>query len=97
MAEPSIQFDSVWKKFRRGEHHDTLRDVLLSTGRRAIRKARERDDPDEFWAVQDVTFHVQPGETLGIIGGNGAGKSTILKLLTRIFRPNRAGVGCRQR
>jgi ABC-type polysaccharide/polyol phosphate transport system ATPase subunit len=92
MAEPSIQFDSVWKKFRRGEHHDTLRDVLLSTSRRAIRKARERDDPDEFWAVQDVTFDVQPGETLGIIGGNGAGKSTILKLLTRIFRPNRGAV-----
>jgi ABC-type polysaccharide/polyol phosphate transport system ATPase subunit len=36
-----------------------------------------------------VSFEVKPGEALGIIGANGAGKSTILKLLTRILRPTR--------
>ena len=39
---------------------------------------------DDFWAVRDVTFEVARGEALGIIGRNGAGKSTILKLLTGI-------------
>jgi len=50
---------------------------LRSIGRRS----------DEFWALQDVSFHVARGETLGIIGHNGAGKSTILKLLSGVTTP----------
>lgn len=89
MPEPRISFDGVCKKFRRGEHHDTLRDILVSAGRRMLRSPRgARRGTDEFWAVRDVSFEVRPGETLGIIGGNGAGKSTVLKLLTRILRAN---------
>ena len=38
---------------------------------------------DEFWALRDVSFEVARGETVGIIGHNGAGKSTILKLLSK--------------
>ena len=41
----------------------------------------------DFWAVKDVTFEVGRGEALGLIGHNGAGKSTILKLLSRITAP----------
>ena len=41
----------------------------------------------DFWAVRDVTFEVGQGETLGVIGHNGAGKSTILKLLSQITWP----------
>jgi ABC-type polysaccharide/polyol phosphate transport system ATPase subunit len=40
-----------------------------------------------FWAVRDVSFDAARGETLGLIGHNGAGKSTILKLLSRITAP----------
>jgi len=92
MAEPYVRFDSVWKKFHRGEHHDTVRDAILSVGRRLTGRRRVARESDEFWAVRDVSFDVRPGETLGIIGGNGAGKSTILKLLTRIMRPNRGSL-----
>ncbi|MBP7616826.1 MAG: ABC transporter ATP-binding protein [Steroidobacteraceae bacterium] len=41
----------------------------------------------EFWALRNVSFSVAHGQALGIIGQNGAGKSTVLKLLTRILRP----------
>src|SRR5258705_10683105 len=43
--------------------------------------------PEDFWAVRDVSFEVERGEALGIIGHNGAGKSTILKLLSNITTP----------
>ncbi|MEO1859121.1 MAG: ABC transporter ATP-binding protein [Verrucomicrobiales bacterium] len=43
----------------------------------------------EFWALKDVSFQVKRGESIGIIGSNGAGKSTILKLLSGILRPNK--------
>jgi ABC-2 type transport system ATP-binding protein len=46
--------------------------------------ARYRD----FYAVQDVSFDVPPGQFLGITGPNGCGKSTLLKMLTRIYKPD---------
>jgi lipopolysaccharide transport system ATP-binding protein len=45
-----------------------------------------------FWALKDVSFEVQPGEALGIIGRNGAGKSTILKILSRITAPTQGRI-----
>lgn len=41
----------------------------------------------EFWALKDVSFTVQKGEVLGIVGHNGAGKSTILKIISGIMKP----------
>ena len=87
---PGIVFDGVWKKFRRGEVHDSLRDLIPALARRMTGRARSAAElqRDEFWALRDVSFTIEPGQTLGVIGNNGAGKSTILKILTRILRPS---------
>src|SRR5205085_7139128 len=53
-----------------------------------VRRLRSlRQHSEQFWAVRDVSFEVGRGEALGIIGHNGAGKSTILKLLSSITAP----------
>jgi lipopolysaccharide transport system ATP-binding protein len=88
--QPAVVFDGVWKKFHRGERQDSLRDLVPA----ALKRLVGPRDPaaltsQEFWALQNVSFEVRPGEALGIIGANGAGKSTTLKLLTKILRPTR--------
>ncbi len=87
---PRVRFEHVWKKFRRGEIHDSLRDLIPSIARRLGKRDSSSDVPlekREFWALRDISFLVEPGEALGIIGANGAGKSTVLKTLNRILRP----------
>jgi len=59
--------------------------------------ARFWKSPADFWALRDVTFRVSRGESLGIIGHNGAGKSTILKLLSNITTPSRGEIRIRRK
>ena len=46
----------------------------------------------EFWALDHVSFEVNKGEVVGIIGRNGAGKSTTLKIISGILKPTRGNV-----
>src|SRR5215208_7460410 len=75
-----LELKKVSKKYRirrEAESNSSFLRKLVSLGKRK----------EDFWALKDISFSVQRAEALGIIGHNGAGKSTILKLLSRITTP----------
>lgn len=94
MSEVRVEVDHVWKKFRRGELHSSLRDLLPAVMRRLLGKGPRAAElqKGDFWAVRDLNFRLHAGEALGIIGPNGAGKSTTLKILSRILKPNSGSI-----
>lgn len=78
-----LRFDSVSKRYRVREE-----DAATRKGNPVLRKLRNlRGGVKDFWAVRDVSFEVERGEALGVIGHNGAGKSTMLKLFSGITAP----------
>ena len=99
MTERALELHGVYKKFRRGERHDSLRDLLPALARRAVKGLTGASvlKEQEFWALQDISFSVEKGEAVGIIGHNGAGKSTMLKLLSGILQPTAGQITVRGR
>jgi lipopolysaccharide transport system ATP-binding protein len=94
---PSVIVEDVSKVFRISESHDSLRDLIPSLFRSKSQTRARPAKSREFLAVDQVSFVVREGEALGIIGANGAGKSTMLKLLNGILAPNRGKVFLRGR
>jgi len=93
MTENVLEVHELAKRFRRGELYNSLRDLVPAlTGRLCRGKEDGSLKEREFWALRGVSFSVECGEAFGIIGGNGAGKSTILKLLTGIMRPTTGSI-----
>jgi ABC-type polysaccharide/polyol phosphate transport system ATPase subunit len=82
----SIEFQNVVQRFRRiRERPDTLREVFSKIVRR-------RQQVQIFEAVKQVSFVISKGETVGLIGRNGSGKSTILKIVAGVYAPSEGQV-----
>src|SRR5712691_2457569 len=86
-----IQVTNLSKQYRIGRRevaYPTLRDSLARALRSPLQKLGGRADNDEkIWALKDVSVNIEAGEVVGVIGRNGAGKSTFLKILLRITEP----------
>ena len=58
----------------------------------AVTKLKRQLHYEMFWALKDVSFDVERGDVVGIIGRNGAGKSTVLKIISGLFKPTEGTV-----
>jgi ABC-type polysaccharide/polyol phosphate transport system ATPase subunit len=88
MANPAVRFQNVGQSFRViQERPDTLREAFVHFFRR-----KPRSTHHDFEALKHISFDVPHGTTLGIIGRNGSGKSTILKIIAGVYRPSSGSV-----
>ncbi|MDI2097569.1 ABC transporter ATP-binding protein [Ruicaihuangia caeni] len=71
-----------FRRNRRGRR--SFKDLFASKHRRSR--------PNEFWALKDVSFSVERGEAIGVVGRNGQGKSTLLKLVAQVMLPDEGSV-----
>ena len=84
----AIRFECVSKVYRIGRQRHFTTDFAQLAGR-LVGKGAERP---RHWALRDVSFELARGDSLGIVGANGAGKTTILKLLSRVTWPTEGRV-----
>jgi len=81
-----IEVGSVWKQFRRPHIRVTsLKEAVVAF-------VRGQTGYTDFWAVQDVSLTVRPGEAVALVGPNGSGKSTLFAMIAKVLTPTKGSI-----
>jgi ABC-2 type transport system ATP-binding protein len=89
VTEPIIEARNLGIRFVRNRRRQLrLREMVIHRGGRQPRGT-------QFWPLRDVTFDIQPGEAVGVIGRNGTGKSTLLRLIAGVLIPDEGSIKVR--
>jgi lipopolysaccharide transport system ATP-binding protein len=87
---PVIQFSHVSKKYLLGsERPRSFQEVFV--------QRRLRSEHQIFWALREASFSIEAGERVALIGMNGSGKSTVLKLMSHVLDPTSGSLAARGR
>ncbi|MGC4804703.1 ABC transporter ATP-binding protein [Micromonospora sp. DT233] len=101
MAEPIISAEGLGIRFVRNRRRQLrLREFFIRPPGRAADEGRSADkgrsaDDGRFWPLRDVSFDVAAGETVGVVGRNGTGKSTLLRLIAGVLIPDEGSIRVR--
>ena len=86
MEDTIIKVDNVSMRFNLArEKVDSLKEYIIKAFKGGMKY-------DEFWALNDISFDVKRGDAVGLIGRNGSGKSTMLKLIARVLKPTKGSI-----
>jgi lipopolysaccharide transport system ATP-binding protein len=86
-SEVLINVEGVSKKYCRNLHR-SLKYGVLDLGRELLGQPQTQElRPGEFFAIRDLNFQIRRGDSVALMGGNGAGKSTTLKMLNGLIKP----------
>ena len=84
-----IKVDNVSMRFNLGiEKNFSLKLFFINL----FKPRKKKEKKTDFWALKDVSFEVRRGEVVGFIGSNGAGKSTMLKVIAGVMKPTKGKV-----
>lgn len=83
-----IKFDRISKRYRLGLTRTSLPTLISGWLRQSFNRVHQKPSEQQaLWALKEVSFELEAGQSLALVGANGAGKTTILKLLARITKP----------
>lgn len=93
MTEPIISARGLGVSFVKGRKRNLrLREAFMFGGKR-----NPNQGDGSFWPLRDLTFDITPGEAVGVIGKNGTGKSTLLRLIAGVLIPDEGMISVRGR
>ncbi|MGK5090843.1 ABC transporter ATP-binding protein [Deltaproteobacteria bacterium TL4] len=93
MGEVILSVDHVSKKYSRSLRHSMLYGAFdICRNFVGLNHNPDQLRKTEFWAVNNISFQLKQGDSLALIGSNGSGKSTMLKMISGIFMPDKGNI-----